>query len=222
MTTQAIIEAPLPALPDGPANHTVLPLDLATQREVLIHVIHRCEALKRNADGLFFGMIGLDALAGLIPLVGAVYSGGMGFALMTQAFRARVGIGTKLFGGGMMALDIAVGFVPGTGDLADAVLRNHAFFANSIMHVAQDKVRMITALQTRLQDQGSLLDHEVEHARRHVFRAGSSEAGSYVRLALIAMLCGGLLYSCHHQQTQRQATIQSCVEQGGWFCQLLY
>ena len=199
---------------------TSMPPDLTSQFETLVNVARQTEGMKRNADGLIFGLVGLDTIVGIIPVVGALYSGGMGFALLTQAVRANVGLGTKLFGGALMVADIAVGFIPGAGDLVDAVLRNHAFFANAITNAAEDKMRVIAGLQHQLDQKGFLTEQEITQARDKVFRGGASETATYVKLGIIGLLCGGLLYSCHQQELQRKANIQTCIEQGGWFCSL--
>ena len=69
---------------------------------------------------------GIEPLIGLIPGVGDIFSGGLGFYLIARAIRFRVPavvIGRMLFN---TVLDAVVGVIPVVGDLFDFAYRSNA------------------------------------------------------------------------------------------------
>lgn len=218
MSNITLQAAPLEVLPPNQQQH--LPQDLANQALILEDVERKTKNLKYYADGMLFGLVGLDALLGIIPGVGAIYSGGMGAALMHQANRAHVSLGKKLVGTSLILIDMAVGFIPGLGDLLDALLRHHAIFANSIIETVQDKLLAIRTLEQEIEKTGHVTDEQIIQVRDLVFRGGKSQLTIAIQFAAMVLLAGFMLHSCHQQQIERQSTIRTCIEQGGWFCSL--
>ena len=95
---------------------------------------------RRLSDGLLFGYVGLDAVTGLLPGVGALYSAGGGLWLLRQAVRAGCTRRTMGYGIGLVAADVVVGALPVLGDLMDVFLRSHAWFAGRILEEIDDRL----------------------------------------------------------------------------------
>lgn len=69
--------------------------------------------------------VGLDALLGVVPVVGDVVSAGIGLYLVAQA--RELGASRRLQARmiGNLLLDVAIGAVPIAGDIADVFFRAH-------------------------------------------------------------------------------------------------
>jgi Domain of unknown function (DUF4112) len=69
--------------------------------------------------------VGLDALLGVVPVVGDVVSAGIGLYLVAQA--RELGASRRLQARmiGNLVLDVAIGAVPIAGDIADVFFRAH-------------------------------------------------------------------------------------------------
>ena len=69
--------------------------------------------------------VGLDALLGVVPVVGDVLSAGIGLYLVAQA--RELGASRRLQARmiGNLLLDVAIGAVPIAGDIADVYFRAH-------------------------------------------------------------------------------------------------
>ncbi len=103
------------------------PAELAAIRENVMRV-------RRASDGLFrIGpvKIGLDALVGVVPGAGDLYSLGAGGILLHQAYKAGAPAPVLTKMAGWLAIDLATGVVPGI-DLIDFFFRGHARAAREL------------------------------------------------------------------------------------------
>jgi len=93
------------------------------------------DGLKRLSDRVIgigpFGL-GLDAVLTWVPVVGTVYSVGVGAWLIGQAVRVRADAGTILRMAGYLAVDVTTGEVPVVGDAVDALFPGHLMAAKAL------------------------------------------------------------------------------------------
>lgn len=201
------------------AADSALPPDVEAMRERLREVQRDVTEIRRQADGLILGKIGLDGLIGLIPGVGGAYSAYGGLRLLIQAIRAKCSVSTILSGVALVLADIVIGVFVGVGDVADFFFRSHAWFAGMILSEVEAKLAYVERTEHAL-----TLTHGEEHTRRlqlvrdQLFRGGKSEKAVYLRLAVIAAACLFLVHECRRAEEARQETIRACVANGGWFC----
>ncbi|MEO1282852.1 MAG: DUF4112 domain-containing protein [Pseudomonadota bacterium] len=196
-----------------------LPPDVEALKTRLVETQKDVGDFKRNADGMLFGLVGLDAFLTLIPAVGGAYSTFGGFYLLQQAIKAKCSFGTITMGVAMVIADVIVGIFVGIGDIIDVLFRSHAWFAGMILNEVELKLAHIEETKTAsslgaLSADGS----EMTALRDQLFRGGKSETGLYVRLGIVALVCGFVLYECRRAEDVRQANIRACEERGGWFC----
>jgi len=154
-------------------------------------------AFRRQADGLLFGWIGLDALLTLLPGVGGLYSLGGGFYLAAKARRARCGAWTMLYGAGLILADVVIGAVVGGGDIVDLLFRSHAMFADHIIAVIDRKLAAIEAWQAQTIAAPGAPETadgaERKRLRAALNRAGRPSATTAVRLAAALLACAAVV-----------------------------
>lgn len=156
------------------ACHYHLPADIRAEQASLIEVHHRTEEIKRESDGIW-GPIGADALLGLIPVVGALYTFVVMLRLQNCAARARCPMGTRLQGFVLGSIDMVIGVFIGIGDILDAFFRSGAWFANGIQSEITRKLLMIEAAEQQLAQLGYLSDADVTRLRDALLRNGRRE-----------------------------------------------
>ena len=98
------------------------------------------------SEELFFGTIGLDAIVGLIPIIGGLYTLTGGFWLLKKAKQIQCPPKTCRWILRLTFLDAAIGFIPGIGDIMDIFIRSHAW--------------SVTEIEKHLQQQISKLEEE--------------------------------------------------------------
>lgn len=196
-----------------------LPADILAMQKRLVEVSAEVTALRKQADGLIFGKFGVDAFAGILPVVGEVYSLYAGTVLMQEAIKAKCSWGTKLSGLALMAVDFAIGTVPVAGDIFDFLFRSHAWFAGMIQTEAETKLAQIEEVRQRLPSLSS------EEAEKHIaalrdalLRNGSTETMRFARVGMVALVCMFGMYQCRAAHDVRQESIRLCEAQGKWFC----
>jgi hypothetical protein len=192
-----------------------LPPDIAVMRRRLLEVQETVGSFKRRADGLLFGVIGLDALIGLVPVAGGLYSSYGGLYLLQQAIKAKCSLGTILMGCLLVMADVVIGVFVGAGDIADVVLRTHAWFGGMILDEVDTKLGHIdrhahAAMAGAIQGDTELRDQ--------LYRGGKSQSVVYIRLGIVAAICMFLLHECRRAEEARQESIRACEARGGWFC----
>jgi hypothetical protein len=198
-----------------------LPPDIIAFGHILAETHAEVAEIKRKSDGLVLGLFGYDALIGLIPVIGGVYSAVNGFNLLRHAIRAKCGSGTIFFGIVLVVIDIIIGFSPVYGDIADALFRGHAFFANRILDTTQQKLYAIHAARDAAQS-GSLTNGDMVALKDILHRGGRTEQSAQIRSYILLGVFGFLLFSCVQEYRERQDAIRACKAQGGWFCSMRY
>lgn len=175
--------------------HTSLPGDIYAEYAGLKDTLARTEEIIGEADGKW-GPFGYDALTGLIPVVGALYTAFTMLRLQGCASAARCPGSTRITGALLTLVDIAVGIVVGVGDVVDALFRSSAMFGGMIRSDIQRKLALIEAAELQRQHVGYLADSDVTRLRDNLLRGGRSEAGHGARNLLVLFLLGFLIYSC--------------------------
>ncbi len=168
------------------------PPDIQAEIDNLIEVLHRTREIAHDADGKWFGFIGWDAVAGLIPGIGAIYSTYKQFQLQSCAGQARCGFGTRFMGFMVGAFDIGIGLVMGFGDLIDIFLRSSAIFGNAIEREIERK--LIIAQNYR--ERGDFSPELMQQLRDALFHGGQDAQTRQMKLIGGLILLGVLLYSC--------------------------
>lgn len=203
------------------ASRSSVPNDIISFGIILADTHQEVSEIKRRADGMFFGLVGLDALLGIVPVVGGIYSAATGFNLLRHAIRAKCGAGTISFGAILVIIDVIMGFFPGVGDIGDLLFRSHAFFANRILDTTEYKLMAIEAARQEA-DKGTLMHEDVTEVRNIILRGGKSEKSTEIRSYIILGIVGILLYSCVQEYRDRQSAIRDCKADGGWLCSWRY
>ncbi len=94
--------------------------------------------------------IGLDAIVGLIPVVGDAFTAVAGSYLIARAKSLGVGRWTRWRMTGNMVVDLLVGVIPFVGDLADIGWRSNKKNLRLIReHLAREAARRLAAAKSR-------------------------------------------------------------------------
>ena len=106
-----------PALPQLPAPSGEL---------ARYHAIRRIEHVSDRVIPIGPWGVGADAVIGVVPGLGNVYTLGAGGLILAQAMRAGVSAVTLLSMIGVLLLDAILTLIPVAGDVGDALFRGHA------------------------------------------------------------------------------------------------
>lgn len=204
-----------PHMPVSPG----LPADIAAHRVKLTAVQDSVVGFGRYMDGYLFGVVGIDGVVGLVPVVGDVFGGLMTFWLVAKAGQVRMPMGDRIVMVGLGAVDIAIGLVPVAGDVADFFFRSHGWSARRLQTHIDMQLRQIDAVASLPGDHPRM-----EHLRDALFRGGKTKQDVWRRVAVIGAVCVSLLGYCSYQANleaqMRQERIVTCERGGGWFCGL--
>ena len=207
--TEADVEYQVPAEylpPETSVNRTTtrivarveLPPDILAFEATATDALQEVAEFKRQADGLIFGWLGLDAATTVLPGLGFVYSGYGIIFLQMKAAKARCSAGTRWFGWLIGALDLALGAWPVIGDAVDAlILRAHAQIANRIIDETQHKLTAIDLVREASRRRGRLDQQELIELRGLLFRGGRSERGQMIYICVwvaLALMMGYWLF----------------------------
>ncbi len=121
-----------------------LPRDIEVYEKKLLEVRNNIENLMRISDGLLFGKLGIDAIFGIIPGVGEIYTFFASCWMFVLAIRAKTPLKDMLTLIFLTILDISVGAVPAVGDIVDAFLRIHSWFGTALIETIDRKVSAIS------------------------------------------------------------------------------
>lgn len=192
-------------MPDGSTNTAValphfdnsgpgdLPPDILAEVENLIATLLRTQEIAENADGKWLGgYVGWDAVAGLLPGVGAIYSTYKQFQLQMCASQARCGFGTRFMGFLIGAFDIGVGLVMGFGDIIDIFLRSSAIFGSAIEREIERKLVIAESYRA----QGDFSPETMDQLRNALFHGGQDAQTRQLKMIGGLILLGVMLYSC--------------------------
>ena len=97
----------------------------------------------RVSDGLLFGVVGMDALLGIIPGVGAIYTFFTSCWMFALAMKVRTPVGEMLTFIVLTVIDMGFGIVPAAGDLIDALIRIYSWFGNQLLETINRKLNAI-------------------------------------------------------------------------------
>lgn len=200
-----------------------LPADILAMERRLIEVCADVKSFRRLSDGLLFGVVGIDGMVSVIPVAGEIYSVYVGTVLMQEAIKSKCSLGTKLSGLALMGVDVAVGAIPGGGDVFDLFFRSHAWFAGMIVTEAETKLAQIGETRQRLPSLSEDAAQKVITALRDsLFHNGRTELFRFARMGVVALLCLYGLHQCRAAQEARQESIRQCEARGGWLCSTRY
>ena len=108
------------------------PKNSEKEKTDLLKIKGNIQRFKYLSEELIFGYVGLDALMGLIPVIGGVYTLSGGLWLYSQAKKLQLSkrINNKILR--WVLIDTIIGTVPGIGDLADVFIRSHSWAVNEL------------------------------------------------------------------------------------------
>lgn len=209
---------PIVNLPDMGAHS--LPSDIEAYLVKLQIVFRELNEHEKMMDGYFFGYVGADGFISLIPVIGDVISGLITFSVLSKASQVKMPLGGKMLIIGIGTVDVAIGMVPGIGDIADFFFRAHAWNVRQVQSHIEMQITQIETVRRQIVPLGSIAnDHpSLSQLRDELFRGGKTKIQSWIRLAAIIALFAGMLSYCHYQETLRQERISICEAKGGWFC----
>ena len=111
-----------------------LPSDIELYERKLLDSRIEIEKLRKLSDGLL-GPIGLDAMIGIIPIAGDLYTVFAGSRLFVLARRVNAPLGDLFLLPFLSIVDLTAGFTlfPVGGDIIDAFFRIHAWFGGRLI-----------------------------------------------------------------------------------------
>lgn len=109
-----------------------LPSDLELYEKKLLDSRVEVERLRKYSDGLL-GPVGLDAVVGIIPVAGGIYTVLAASWLFILAKRVNAPLGDLVFLVLLSIVDVTIGWFVGPGDIVDAFFRVHAWFGGRIV-----------------------------------------------------------------------------------------
>ena len=120
-----------------------LPKEIEVYETELKEAHNDIQNLIRVSDGLIFGMVGMDALLGFIPVVGAVYTFFASCWMFALAMKVKTPVSELLTFIFLTSIDMGFGIVPAAGDLIDAFMRIHSWFGNQLLETIERKLNAI-------------------------------------------------------------------------------
>jgi hypothetical protein len=123
----------------------------------LLKVRSQIENLMKISDGLLFGQLGIDALIGIIPGIGEVYTLLASCWMFALAVKVKTPIGDILTLIFLTLVDIGFGFVPAAGDIIDVFLRVHSWFGSTLIEGIDRKLGAISRAKV-MADNGEYQD----------------------------------------------------------------
>ena len=145
------------------------------------------------SEGLIFNYIGVDALVGAIPGIGGLYTAFGGMWLISQAGRVRAGFQEKLVIAMFTLLDVALGIVPGPGDIVDIFVRVHAWNGQRLMSHINEHLEIINRARQQLAMGMSPNLTELEDI---LFRSGNTKGEKALKYATVAIVIALIFVGC--------------------------
>ena len=109
-----------------------LPSDIELYERKLLDSRNEVEKLRKLSDSLL-GPIGLDAVIGVVPIAGDLYTLLAGSWLFILARRVNAPLGDLVLLVALSGVDLTIGLVPVGGDILDAFFRIHAWFGGRLI-----------------------------------------------------------------------------------------
>ena len=173
---------------DNQNNGRSLPFKVEAYEAKLLQARDEIRNFVRLSEGLIFKKIGVDALLGIIPIVGGVYTGIAGIWLFFQSYRVRSTIQEKLFILVLTIADIIIGIFVAAGDILDAFFRVHAWSGYRLITHIDSQLSLIDQTRERL-NRG--LDADLDSLEDLLFRNGRTKEEQrriYLAIALILIV----------------------------------
>lgn len=145
------------------------------------------------SEGLIFNYVGVDALVGAIPVVGDLYTAMGGMWLISQAGRVRAGFQEKLVIAGFTLIDVALGLVPGPGDIVDIFVRVHAWNGQRLISHTDEHLRLINQARQQL---AMGINPDLTALEDILFRSGKTKGEEALKYATIAVVIGLAFVGC--------------------------
>jgi len=141
----------------NPVNdvHAQLPDDIHGYKVELMTARESIARIVWFSDGMIGNFVGLDAVVGLIPGVGALYTLGVGSILMRQSLRFNFSQMKTLGFAGVTLIDALFGVVPAGGDLVDLFVRIHAWQGNALLEHIDKQIAVISHAEMLLANGGT-------------------------------------------------------------------
>lgn len=116
----------------------------------LIQTKNEIQKFIKVSENLIHDQVGLDALLGVIPVAGGMYTGIMGIWLLLQSYKVRAENEDKLMIVALTFVDLVVGIVPIFGDIIDTFLRVHALNGNRLITHIDKQLSLIENTREQL------------------------------------------------------------------------
>ena len=122
---------------------STLPKDIELFEVELKETRNAIAKLTKVSDGLFYG-VGMDAILGIVPGLGGIYTFLVSCWMFALAIRIKTPVGDMLSFFVLTIIDIGFGVFPTVGDILDVFLRVHAWFGNQLLETIDRKLSKIS------------------------------------------------------------------------------
>jgi hypothetical protein len=144
----------------------LIPVDIEQYLDELKANREYITRVTQMADAWLFNYFGLDALIGLLPVVGALYTLGTSVYLFNKSVKFRLGSSKLLWFGSIALADSLVSAVPITGDVLDLFIRVHAWHGNALIAHMDEQILAILKAK-KLAEDGQVPDFD--SLRKYLF-----------------------------------------------------
>jgi hypothetical protein len=205
-----------------------LPADINAHRIKLLSVQGDLEKFDHAFERQFFGIVGLDAIVGLFPLlgIGDAVSGATTVWLLVKANQVKLSFGDQATIIGLGAADYAIGSVPLAGDAADVFFRAHAWNSARILNHIRNQLTEIETVEGGLVKSVPVQYHKenLSLLRDSLLRGGKTRRAVWIRIGIITAVCLSLLTYCAHSIYEYQQRVEACQARThlllDWVCQI--
>lgn len=211
-----------------PPSRYALPADITAHRIKLLSVQGELGKFDNAFERQFFGVVGLDAVIGLFPLlgIGDAISGATTVWLLIKANQVKLSFGDQATIVGLGAADYVIGYIPGAGDVADIFFRAHAWNSTRISDHIRNQLAEIETVEGGLVKSVPVQHHKqtLSLLRDSLLRGGKTRRAVWIRIGIITAICLGLLTYCAHSIHEYQQKVEACQARTSflldWMCQI--
>lgn len=137
-----------------------MPSDIASHERKLIESRGHIQNLGKMSDGIFLNAVGLDAILGLIPVLGGVYTTGAGAWMVFLAKRVNAPSSDILILVFLIIADVLMGIFPVFGDIPDAFFRVHGWYSGKFVEHINNQLGLINEAKDNVA-QGISVDFDI-------------------------------------------------------------
>lgn len=170
-----------------------LPLKIEAYESTLIHAREEIRKFIKTSEGLVFSKIGVDAIIGIIPVVGGIYTFLAGLWLLTQCIKVKAGFENIIMITTLTTADIIIGILVAAGDVIDAFLRVHAWNGNRLISHIDTQLLIIERTREKLNSEVFVNMDEVEDI---LFRHGKTKSQQYCQYLVIFLVTSLIFIGC--------------------------